>query len=85
LTPELLDAVTRKKQIVLGEWFKVLASSYGHTSYMLQLQFFFSKKKDQLIVIFHVGDLCELAGCTAKRIMVIQMILKRSWVLIVED
>ena len=42
-------------------------------------------KKDQLIVIFHVGDLCELAGCTAKRIMVIQMILKRSWVLIVED
>lgn len=29
LTPELLDAVIGKKQIVLGDWFKVLPS-YGH-------------------------------------------------------
>jgi hypothetical protein len=56
LTPKLLDAVMGKKQIVLGEWFKVLAFSYGHTSYMLQLQFFFLKE-DQLIVIFHVDGL----------------------------
>jgi len=35
LTPELLDAVMAKKQIVLGDWFKVLPFPYGHTSYML--------------------------------------------------
>jgi len=35
LAPELLDAVMAKKQIVLGDWFKVLPFPYGHTSYML--------------------------------------------------
>jgi nibrin len=35
LTPELLDAVMAKKQIMLGDWFEVLRFPYGHTFYML--------------------------------------------------
>jgi nijmegen breakage syndrome protein 1 len=31
LTPELLDAVLAKKQIVLGDWFKVMAEKNIHT------------------------------------------------------